>query len=239
MTSPTLLFWKFFYLSFTCFITFFCCLDSWEYLYQSQTNSFQHVFSHLTFTVFQSQAYSSITSLAFFSSLYYLFPFLCCLTLLFMSSSLFVEELCFLFLVVLVLFLSIRLGLGMTNLLLPLYFEDLFYYQSHDSMFDFEFKWMLNPHEFLIRKRVFFLFCFCLMIGPFFLFLSWLWFPFLFFMFKQKKVVLFFVLFLSCVGFFEMLWMFSFTLTFFFICYCEILSLFYSLLRNYQRFPFS
>ena len=232
--NSTAFFWKFFYINMTCLTTFFCCLDSWEYLYQAQTNTFQQVFSHVTFTVFQSQAYSSMTTLALFSSLYYLFPFLSCFGLLFISSSLFVEELWFFFVVGFVFIVSTQLGLSMTNYLLSFYFEDLFYYQSQDHMFDVDFKWILNPHEFLKLKRLFFLFCFCFMIGPFFVFLSWFGIPFSFFIYQENKFLLFFFCFIICLGFFEVLWIFSFLLSLLFFCYCEMLSLFYSILRCYQ-----
>lgn len=238
--SSSFFFWKCFYFLVTCFFTFFCCLDSWEYLYQEQTLSFQQSFSQIFFTVFQQQAYASITALAFYTSLYYLVPCVLTMILFSLSSSLFFEENLMLLLWFLFVSFSIQLSVTFANLYLPFYFEDMFYYQSHDPQMDFEFKWILDPHSFLKTKGFFICLFLCFIYLPPFCFSLFICFSLTSFWFRwieqKTRIFVFFLCF--NLFFFELRWFSAISLTCLFLCYCEILSFFFCLVSSYHLATF-
>lgn len=220
----------------TFFVTFICCIDSWEYLYQAQTLPFQSFFSQIQFTVFQSEVYSSITKIACLTSLFYSFPIFFLMFLRFCSSSLFFEELYTFFSYFFLISLMIKISLEFTNLFLPIYLEDLFYYQNQkDLMFDFEFKWILEPHSYLMTKISFFLLFFTFLLAPLFFYFGAVRkpSPFFFFLVKKKWVYLFFVMFFFL--FFEARFQETMITTLFFMGYCEFICLTLSMIYRYAR----
>ena len=232
----TLFFWKIFYFFMCPIITLICCIDSWEYLYQAQTLPFQDFFHQIQFTVFQSEAYSSITKIAFLTSLFYSFPILVFMLLRFCSPSLFFEELYTFFSSLMFVFLAIQASLRFTNLFLPIYLEDLFYYQNQkDFMVDFEFKWILEPHFYLMTKMSFFFFFFIFLLMPLFFYFCAIRKrdPFFLFLEKKRGVYLFFVIFFFL--FFEARFQETVMTALFFIGYCELICFILCIIYNYDR----